>query len=99
MSGGRKLAIINGWNSPEKAVTGAAQWIAKYYIYASSYAQPTLYAMKWDYAQTNATGERGWHQYATDAYWPDSIARVIDQCYNQFGGNSDPMYLIPKYKA
>ena len=98
LSGGRKLAIINGWNSPTKAVTGAAQWIAKNYVYASSYAQPTLYAMKWDYARTNSTGERGWHQYATSTSWPNSIASLINQCYARIGGNPNQTYVIPKYQ-
>lgn len=98
LSGGRKLAIINGWNSREKAVTGAAKWIADNYVYASSYAQPTLYAMKWDYARSDATGERGWHQYATGTSWPESIARLINQCYDSIGGNSNAAYVIPKYK-
>ena len=98
LSGGRKLAIINGWNTPAKAVTGAAKWIANNYVYADSYAQPTLYAMKWDYARSNATGERGWHQYATSTSWPDSIARLINQCYATVGGNQTPTYVIPRYQ-
>lgn len=98
LSGGRKLAIINGWNSPEKAVTGAAKWIAENYVYANSYAQPTLYAMKWDYARTNATGERGWHQYATSTDWPESIASLIDQCYAKSSVSAPQNHIIPQYK-
>lgn len=98
LSGGRKLAIINGWNSPEKAVTGAAKWIAENYVYAKSHAQPTLYAMKWDYARANATGERGWHQYATSTSWPDSIASLIRQCYASAGAAMPQAFIIPKYQ-
>ena len=97
LSGGRKLAIINGWNTPEKAVTGAAKWIAGNYIYANSYAQPTLYAMKWDYARSDATGERGWHQYATSTSWPASIARLINECYSSAGASSSQVFLVPEY--
>lgn len=98
LSGGRKLAIINGWNTREKAVTGAARWIADHYVYADSYAQPTLYAMKWDYARSSVTNERGWHQYATSVSWPDGIASLMDRCYARSGGNPNPTYVIPRYK-
>ena len=79
-------------------MTGAAKWIAENYVYAKSYAQPTLYAMKWDYARTNATGERGWHQYATSTDWPESIASLIDQCYAKSGVSAPQNHIIPQYK-
>ena len=99
LSGGRKLAIINGWNTPEKAVTGAAEWIANNYVYASSYAQPTLYAMKWDYARSNATHARGWHQYATGTSWSDSIAILMDSCYDYVDTSGPDAYIIPRYAS
>ena len=98
LSGGRKLAIINGWNTPQAAVIGAAKWISSNYTYAASYAQPTLYAMKWDYARTSASGNRGWHQYATSTTWADSIARLINQCYEFVGKSNSATYLIPQYQ-
>ena len=98
LSGGRKKAIIEGWNSPSKAVTGAAKWIAENYVYRSSYAQPTLYAMKWDYAYTKATGTRGWHQYATSTTWADSIGRLMEQCYSAVGFKPTLSYIKPSYK-
>ena len=98
LSGGRKAAIINGWNSPSKAVTGAAKWISTNYTYRENYAQPTLYAMKWDYVYTNKTGERGWHQYATSLTWADSIGRLIEQCYAAAGVNPSLTYIKPKYR-
>lgn len=97
LSGGRKLAIQNDWDTPAKAVTGAAEWIADNYIYASLYAQPTLYAMKWDYARSNATYDRGWHQYATGTSWPESIARIMDQCYDFLEAAGPTDYVVPQY--
>ena len=98
LSGGRKAAIINGWNSPSKAVTGAAKWISTNYIYRSKYSQPTLYAMKWDYYTTKATGEYGWHQYATSLTWADSIGRLMEKCYSLAGMHAKLSYIKPKYK-
>ncbi len=98
LSGGRKMAIINGWNSPEKAVIGAAQWIAKNYVYASSYAQTTVYSMKWDLARTKAKNGYGWHQYATSTTWADSIANLMGQIYSKIGKTKGFTYIIPKYK-
>ena len=104
LSGGRKLAIINGWNTPAKAVTGAAKWITGNYVYGtnfsadSRYPQPTLYAMKWDTARTKAIKGYGWHQYATSRTWADSIGRLIDQCYAKAKANPALNYIIPRYK-
>jgi beta-N-acetylglucosaminidase len=97
LSGGRSMAIQNGWNSVDKAILGGTAWIAKYYIYASSYPQPTLYDMKWDVARSNATHAYGWHQYATDYLWPKKNSDLISECYAQSGFTPNLVYLIPSY--
>ena len=98
LSGGRKMAIINGWSSPEKAIMGAAQWIAKNYVYKADYPQCTLYAMKWDYGRSNASLAYGWHQYATSATWAHSIARIIGDIYARTGTDKKLTYIRPRYK-
>lgn len=97
LSGGRSLAIQNGWDSPEKAILGAAQWITTNYTYGGIYPQPTLYDMKWDPQRTNDTLSRGWHQYATDIYWARSIARVMDEIYATTDLGSSVDFIIPRY--
>lgn len=99
LSGGRSLAIQNGWNSPEKAIVGAAQWIASNYTYRTSYSQPTLYDMKWDVQRSEDTLQRGWHQYATDIYWARSIARVMDEIYQNAGVSNAVDFIIPRYAS
>jgi beta-N-acetylglucosaminidase len=90
-------AVAHGWSSPEKAISGSAQWIADNYIYAD-YPQPTVYAMRWDYARSNATGTRGWHQYATSLTWQTSIPRLMDECYTYSRVTPTLYYIIPKFK-
>ena len=99
LSGGRKAAIINGWNTPAKAVTGAAKWIATYYVHASKYAQTTLYSMKWDLERTKAISGYGWHQYATSLTWADSIGNIMGQIYSKVGKTMGFTFIIPKYKS
>ncbi len=98
LSGGRKLAIINGWNTKEKAVTGAAKWIANNYVYSSGYPQYTLYGMKWDYKQSDASKAYAWHQYATDVAWAQSIGTIMANIYAKTGTGSSVSFIIPKYK-
>ncbi|MDR1185474.1 MAG: RICIN domain-containing protein [Coriobacteriales bacterium] len=90
-------AVMHGWNSPENAIDGSAKWIAENYIYGD-YPQPTVYAMRWDYARTNALGGRGWHQYATSFTWASSIPRIMNDCYNYVGVTPKLYYVIPQFK-
>ena len=90
-------AVVRGWNSPEAAIDGAAKWIALNYVYGD-YPQPTIYAMRWDYARTNAEGGRGWHQYATSITWPNSIPNMMSQCYAYVGVTPNLYYVIPRFK-
>jgi beta-N-acetylglucosaminidase len=98
-SGGMSMAIQNGWNTPSKAVTGAAKWIAKYYIYGSQYPQPTLYAMKWDYMRSNDSQNYGWHQYATDHLWARKIAKLMDEVYKSQKIIPNLRYIMPQYEG
>jgi len=98
LSGGRAYAIMNGWDSPEKAVIGGAKWIADNYIYRTAYDQPTLYHMKWDYVRSNATYAYGWHQYATDHLWARKIARSMGEFYTTLGVTPSLIYIVPVYK-
>ena len=110
LSGGRAMAIKNGWNSVDKAIAGAAKWIAENYIYGygldgsnagvryNNYPQPTLYAMKWDYGRSLDTGARGWHQYATDVAWARKISSLMDNCYSYNGANPNFYFIIPVFR-
>jgi beta-N-acetylglucosaminidase len=90
-------AVMHGWDSPENAIDGSAKWIAENYIYGD-YPQPTVYAMRWDYAQSNAIGGRGWHQYATSLTWASSIPRIMNDCYDYVDVTSQLYYVIPRFK-
>jgi mannosyl-glycoprotein endo-beta-N-acetylglucosaminidase len=100
-SGGASYAIRNGWNTIEKAISGGAKWIAEGYIYRNIYnpphAQPTLYAMKWDYNRSNTDRAYGWHQYATDHLWARKIARLMGDFYDRTGYKPELTYIIPQY--
>lgn len=104
LSGGRKMAIINGWSSPEKAVRGAAEWIAGNYVYGtnfsagSRYAQPTLYDMKWDTSRSKAVKDYGWHQYATDPNWPEGIGSLMGSCFKLVKSPVVFSFIKPKYR-
>ena len=97
LSGGRAMAVKMGWNSPEKAITGAAQWIKSNYL---SKGQNTLYFMKWDLANAISSGTV-WHQYATSVTWATGIARVMGDCFAYAGVNPYPSgmkFILPQYR-
>ena len=99
LSGGRALAIKNGWNSREKAVSGAAKWIAANYL-NNSYGQDTLYKMRWNCAQYARYGSVG-HQYATDRQWATTIAGVMSDIYTSAGVSQQKAaltFLVPTYR-
>ncbi|MDR1015828.1 MAG: RICIN domain-containing protein [Coriobacteriales bacterium] len=97
LSGGRSMAIQNGWNTPSRAIVGGAAWIAKYYLYAPSTPQPTVYDMKWDVAYSNQHKTYGFHQYATDPFWPSKNSRLMSECYAYNSFTPGIQYLIPVY--
>lgn len=85
LSGGRALAVKEGWTSPRAAVLGAAQWISANYLRRSSGAQNTLYLMKWDVVGAAKTGSAS-HEYCTGlGTWCTGIASIIDRCYKSVG--------------
>ena len=99
-SSGIKAAIANGWNSPEAALAGGAQWITSNYVYASSFAQETLYEMRWDIDRSESIRARGWHQYATDLEWDTKIAKMMSNCYHQSLSSSLKVsYIVPQYQG
>ena len=98
LSGGRAAAIINGWDTPEKAITGAAKWIATEYA-NNAFSQNTLYKMRWNYTQAARSGAV-WKQYATSTTWATGIANVMSNCYASIGLGKDGTglkYLVPMY--
>lgn len=96
LSGGRAMAISQGWNSPEKAISGAAYWISTNYVNKSGFKQNTLYKMRWDINNAMLT-QTPWHQYATDIAWPASIAGIMSQVYSRVGYYPSLNYEVPAY--
>jgi len=98
LSGGRGAAVKYGWSSPKAAIMGAAHFVSKYYLNRSQHPQYTLYGMKWDYLYSSETLEYGWHQYATDPYWPSTISILMNECYSYNGHKPSLTYVVPKYR-
>ena len=97
LSGGRALAVKMGWDSPYKAIVGAADWIRDNYV---GRGQNTLYEMRWNPAGFVSHGYAT-HQYATDVHWASNIARVMDDCYRYAGkdmNDSDLSFDVPSYR-
>ncbi len=106
LAGGRSMAIKEGWNTPKKAILGAAKWISANYHKptvssgAVSGPQNTLYRMKWDVQRAVLKGEV-WHQYATSRTWATGISSVMFDCYTY---NSIPVdkaglrFDVPRYR-
>lgn len=97
LSGGRAMAVKEGWTSPEKAIMGAAKWIKENYLNNS---QNTLYLMKWDVAGAANTGS-AWHEYCTGLNsWVLGIARNMDKLYSLAGysvTNAPVTFNVPMY--
>lgn len=92
-NGGAYLAKVNGWNTPAKALDGAAKWISDNYL---SEGQNTLYKMRWNIINGAAS-----HQYASDPQWASSISRVMNQIYGYCGleiGDTGLTFLYPVYR-
>ena len=98
LSGGRGAAVKYGWVSPKAAIMGAARFVSQYYLNRSQYPQYTLYGMKWDYLYSSQNLEYGWHQYATDPYWPSTISILMNECYSYNRYNPSLTYAVPKYR-
>ena len=97
-NGGAALAKKHGWNTPAKAIEGAAQWISQNYL-NNKYNQNTLYKMRWNYTQAANEGAV-WHQYATAPTWATGIAGVMSNFYSYAGisqYDTGLKFLIPQY--
>ena len=96
LSGGRALAVKMGWDSPYKAIVGAAQWIKQNY---ANQGQCTLYDMRWNPPAVVKYGYAS-HQYATDVTWASNIARVMGDCLSFIGRDmnaSGMVFIIPAF--
>ena len=74
---GAEYAYNAGWFTPEAAIIGGAQFIAKSYIDAG---QDTLYKMRWNPAAAAASNSAS-HQYASDIGW---ASKQVAQIYNLY---------------
>ena len=97
LSGGRSMAVQNGWNSVSAAISGAASWLSKWYINSATYKQDTLYEMRWDVNDVEK-GDTPWHQYATGTGWATDIADVMAMIYKYTGVTPDYTYDLPSYR-
>jgi bifunctional autolysin len=73
---GAQYAANVGWDTPEKAIIGGAEFISNGFL---SESQNTLYTMRWN------PSSPGDSQYATDVMWASSNARYISGFYQQLG--------------
>ncbi|MCD8883988.1 glucosaminidase domain-containing protein [Mammaliicoccus sciuri] len=87
--GGIKYAQQAGWNTPEKAILGGAQFIANNYIKSG---QNTLYKMRFN------PQNPGIHQYATGIDFAKSNAKRISDFYQQIQTDGQ-YYDVDQYKA
>ncbi|MEY9869511.1 beta-N-acetylglucosaminidase/uncharacterized protein YgiM (DUF1202 family) [Peribacillus sp. B2I2] len=93
VSSGAQYAYKAGWFTPEAAIIGGAEFIAKGYISAG---QDTLYKMRWNPTAAEKNGYAS-HQYATDIGW---ATKQVKQIYNLYSLlDSYKMTIeVPKYK-
>ncbi|MBU5406209.1 RICIN domain-containing protein [Paraeggerthella hongkongensis] len=89
------FARYYGWNSIENALNGAAQQLARNYIYSG---QSTLYDMRWNPAYSDKYGGIG-HQYATDPNWARTISSIMGQGYDYIGVKPRVEFLVPRYAS
>lgn len=73
---GSKYAANVGWDTPEKAIIGGAEFISKGFV---SEAQNTLYTMRWN---PQSPGDS---QYATDILWARANANYMHAYYQKLG--------------
>jgi type VI secretion system secreted protein VgrG len=91
IGGGSQYAYNMGWDTPEKAIDGGAQWVSDYYINNEQYHQNTLYKIRWNPASP------GVHQYATDVSWAVSQTINMKKMYDTVP-NATLTFDIPVYK-
>ncbi|WP_148357837.1 SH3 domain-containing protein [Peribacillus simplex] len=93
VSSGAQYAYNAGWFTPEAAIIGGAEFIAKGYISAG---QDTLYKMRWNPTAAEKYGYAS-HQYATDIGW---ATKQVKQIYNLYSllDSYKLTIEVPKYK-
>ncbi|MFC0559260.1 cell wall-binding repeat-containing protein [Halalkalibacter alkalisediminis] len=84
---GAQYAYDQGWFTPEAAIVGGAEFVARNYL---NRGQDTLYKMKWNPANP-AT-----HQYATDIGWAVKQTTRMANLYGMVS-NYTLSYDIPRY--
>jgi len=91
LKSGSEYAYKMGWDTPDKAIIGGAEFIGKNYINNATYKQNTLYKMRWN------PSKPGIHQYATDIGWASKQVNSMYNLYNML--TSYRMDLeIPRYR-
>ncbi|MFQ3725912.1 N-acetylglucosaminidase [Staphylococcus equorum] len=70
---GSEYAKKHGWDTPQKAISGGANFIHDHFL--SNEDQNTLYSMRWN------PKNPGEHQYATDIKWAESNATLMAHFY------------------
>lgn len=102
LAGGRAMAVKEGWTSPEKAILGAAKWIASNYLNRVNGRQNTLYLMKFDLPDA-VKSNSVWHQYCTGGNnWVLGIANVMVRGYKKAGYAIDEApvrFDVPSYSG
>ena len=95
VSKGLAYAKKQGWTTPEKAVNGAASYIASGYI---NKKQNTLYFQKFNVA--NGISKLGTHQYMTNVMAPYSEAYITKKSYVKMGVTNEPLaFVIPVFSG
>lgn len=91
MYNGLQKAMDEGWNTPEKSITGGAAIIASKYI---ARGQNTLYLQKFDVVD----GGDGYyaHQYMTNLLAAESEAKLMEKTYENFGAQA-VTFIVPVY--
>ncbi|HEO8418042.1 TPA: glucosaminidase domain-containing protein, partial [Yersinia enterocolitica] len=85
---GAQYAYNAGWFTPEAAIIGGAEFIAKEYI---SEGQDTLYKMRWNPDKPAS------HQYASDIGWASKQTTRIANLYSLLD-NYTLIFDVPNYK-
>ncbi|MBC1744060.1 SH3 domain-containing protein [Listeria welshimeri] len=88
LRGGSEYAYKQGWDTPEKAIIGGANFVAQNYI---SKGQDTLYKMRYNPANP------GVHLYATDIGWAIKQTTGMQNLYKQLSSYTQE-FDVPKYK-
>ena len=99
MANGLQYAKNKGWTTPEKAIYGGAEFLAKEYI---KYGQSTLYLQKFDVVDDYET-ELYYHQYMQNVSAAKTEGETVKSTYQKMGfvnsSNEVPFnFLIPVYE-